>query len=92
LKATDSDEDEEVDSLGTDVAGDGSKRNGTVKSVIMPISPKGSKASKIPVSKSPVLKESAPDDIRIINETNGNPPVQNEQPIDQRPRTVGAKP
>ena len=92
LKAVGSDEDEEGDSQGTDVAGDGSRRNGTVKTVIMPVSPKGPKASKIPVSKTPVLKESAPDDIRIINETNGNPPVQNEQPIIQRPRTVGAKP
>jgi hypothetical protein len=89
LKAGDSDEDEEGDSQAADVAGDSSKRNGTVKTVIMPVGPKALKTSKIPVSNTPVLRESAPDDIRIINETNGNAP---EQPVAQRPRTVGAKP
>lgn len=90
-KAVDSDEDEEVDSTRSDVARDGSK-TGTVKTVIMPVVPKTQRGARVPQTRTPILKESAPDDIRIINENNGNPAPANEPTGDQRPRTVGAKP
>jgi hypothetical protein len=102
--AGDSDEDEEGDSMDAD-AGQTSARSvtaaptttssttatkpDTVKRVLMPITKPVVKAPS--VTKTPVLQESTPDDIKIINEADGNSSTGNkaqepQQSTEQRPR------
>jgi membrane peptidoglycan carboxypeptidase len=107
-----SDEDEEGDSMGADTAQTNAgsatttpattkgiittvTKPDTVKRVLMPI---GKPAVKAPaVNKTPVLQESTPDDIKIINEadgtsTNGNKAQETQQSTDQRPRRASSQP
>jgi hypothetical protein len=107
-----SDEDEEGDSMGVDTAQTNAgsatttpattkgiittvTKPDTVKRVLMPI---GKPAVKAPaVNKTPVLQESTPDDIKIINEADGtsasgNKAQETQQSTDQRPRRASSQP
>jgi penicillin-binding protein 2 len=88
----DGDSDEADGSVNTTTPNTTGPQKSKVKSVIMPVGPKaGSKPAPAP-TRAPVLKESAPDDIRIINEQTGNQPAAADDSTDQRPRKVGSKP
>lgn len=87
-----SDEEDEGDAMEADQsASSGTLKNSSmVKQVIMPVGPSKLNTNRLPASKSPVLKESSPDDIRIIDE-NKNVPATEPQ-SDNRPRRVTDKP
>jgi membrane peptidoglycan carboxypeptidase len=90
-RIADTSDEEEGDAMDADTAAtqaSGSSTTGTdrVKRVLMPVQSKPAGVKTL-MSKTPVLQESTPDDIKIIDEADGGA-TSTEQPATQRPRRV----
>jgi len=86
-----SDEEDEGDSMEAGSAASTvetpSNSNQTVKRVIMPVGKRGN-GLKVPPVSTPVLQESTPDDIRIIDEAGTAGSEKADSSTEQRPRRV----